>query len=71
MTHITPLRTTSVQVVRADSSDGRHLAEDMHGFECFIDAESQVEASIHLGLILEAEIDHEGRIVRGRAHTPR
>jgi hypothetical protein len=32
---------------------------------------TQVEASIHLGLILEAEIDHEGRIVRGRAHTPR
>ena len=67
MINATPLRSTSIQVTRTESDLGRHVAEDMHGFECFIDAESSIESEISLGMILHADIDQSGRVVRGRS----
>ena len=64
MIHLVPTRTTSILVIREQSDLGRHIAEDMHGFECFIDADSAIEPQVRLGMIFQAEIDHEGRVLR-------
>lgn len=69
MTHATqaiPTRATSVQVTRAESEQGRLVAEDMHGIECFIDARTAIEPTASLGMIIEAVIDHDGWVVRGK-----
>lgn len=62
------VRFTSVTVTHRTNDAGIAHAEDMHQFPCFIDAASQIDAEPKPGMILNAEIDQAGRVVK--AFTP-
>lgn len=63
-----PARVTSVRTLGAPDALGRAPAEDMHGFPCYIDTRTVLDADSTLGAghIFEASIDPAGWVLSAR-----